>query len=143
MDFGSRLKALREDAELSREELAYRLGISYHSLAKYETNNRFPDKEGLKKIADFFDVSADYLLCRVDTRNLNTVTFSDEETADLGNRLENIKKDLENCEGLMFYGNPLSKESLESLLEAMEVGLSMAKLKQKKSLLEKEISQNK
>ncbi|MCC0630120.1 MULTISPECIES: helix-turn-helix domain-containing protein [unclassified Clostridioides] len=49
---------------LSREELSNKINISYSALSKYKTNNRFPDKVILNKIADFFDVSTDYLLGR-------------------------------------------------------------------------------
>ena len=143
MDFGSRLKALREEMELSREELAYKLGTSYHSIAKYETNTRFPDRENLKKLADFFNVSADYLLCRTDVKNLDPNVLTIEDKKDIQKRLEEIKKDLENSQGLMFDGDPLSQDSIDALIETMEIGLSMAKLKQKKSLLEKEYQEEK
>lgn len=69
MDFGDRLKTLREENDLSRDVLASRLNISYSAVSKYETNVRFPDKETLNKIADFFSVSVDYLLGRSDNRN--------------------------------------------------------------------------
>jgi transcriptional regulator with XRE-family HTH domain len=69
MEFGERLKLLREENELGRDSLAERLKISYSAVSKYETNVRFPDKETLKRIADFFKVSVDYLLGRTDIRN--------------------------------------------------------------------------
>ena len=71
MEFGDRLKFLREEIKLNREELAEKLKISYSAVSKYETNIRFPDKETLHKIADFFDVSVDYLLCRTNIRKLD------------------------------------------------------------------------
>ncbi len=69
MEFGKRLKLLREEIELDRETLAERLKISYSAVSKYETNVRFPDKDTLNKIADFFKVSIDYLLGRTEIRN--------------------------------------------------------------------------
>ncbi len=68
MEFGERLKALREENNLTRYALAGKLIISYSTVSKYETNVRFPDKDTLIKLADFFDVSLDYLLCRSDIR---------------------------------------------------------------------------
>lgn len=68
MDFGNRLISLRDEKNLSREELADKLNITYSALSKYETNKRFPDKETLSKIADFFNVSVDYLLCRTNIK---------------------------------------------------------------------------
>ena len=69
MDFGKRLIELREELNLTRDDLANSLNITYAALAKYETNKRFPDKEILGNIADFFNVSVDYLLCRTNIRN--------------------------------------------------------------------------
>jgi len=68
MDFGERLKELREEKNLTRAALASELIVSYSTVSKYETNVRFPDKETLIKLADFFEVSVDYLLCRSNIR---------------------------------------------------------------------------
>lgn len=57
-----KLKYLREQADLTREQLAPLIGVTYSSISKYETNKRQPDLETLKKIASFFNVSTDYLL---------------------------------------------------------------------------------
>lgn len=62
MEFGDRIKQLRELKNLTRDELANSLNISYSALSKYETNVRFPDKDTLKKLASFFNVSIDYIL---------------------------------------------------------------------------------
>lgn len=78
MCFGNRLKLLRDELNLSREELANILNITYSALSKYETNARFPQDEGLlKKIADFFDVSVDYLLGRTDIKDVGIIEGND------------------------------------------------------------------
>jgi len=69
MSFGQKLVILREEKNMDRDELAKILNISYSAVSKYETDIRFPDQEILKKIADFFQVSTDYLLGRTDIRN--------------------------------------------------------------------------
>lgn len=68
MDLGDRLKELREEKKLTRDSLADILNVSYSAVSKYETNVRFPDKGTLIQLADFFDVSVDYLLCRSNIR---------------------------------------------------------------------------
>jgi len=68
MEFGDRLKQLREERDLTRADLASRLNVSYSTISKYETNIRFPDKGTLVGLANFFDVSLDYLLGRSDIR---------------------------------------------------------------------------
>lgn len=60
--FGDILRRLRERENITREEFAKKIGITYAALSKYETNLRQPDYETLTKIASFFDVSTDYLL---------------------------------------------------------------------------------
>jgi len=62
MEFGDKLKQLRDQSNLSREDLAIALNITYSALSKYETNMRFPDTETLKNISNYFNVSIDYLL---------------------------------------------------------------------------------
>jgi len=69
--FGKRLSALRKQKGLSQYELADRLGYSRGQIANYEQGKREPDYETLRKIADFFDVTTDYLLGRTDIRTLN------------------------------------------------------------------------
>ncbi len=64
MTFGEILAMLREDNDLSRKDFAKILNISYSNLSKYETDERFPSYDILLKIADYFDVSTDYLLGR-------------------------------------------------------------------------------
>lgn len=57
-----RLRALREKRGLSQAEASRRLGIVRTTYSNYEAGNRQPDNETLKKIAEFFEVSVDYLL---------------------------------------------------------------------------------
>lgn len=69
MEFKDRLKKLREEKNLTRKELADKLQLTYWALSKYETGERFPDPETLNKIADFFNVSLDYLMGRTDIKD--------------------------------------------------------------------------
>lgn len=64
--FGKRLAELRNQKELSQYELADRLNLSRTQLANYEQGKREPDFETLVLLADFFEVSLDYLLGRTD-----------------------------------------------------------------------------
>ncbi|WP_199620990.1 helix-turn-helix domain-containing protein [Paenibacillus alkalitolerans] len=66
---GERISALREKQKLTQEELAGRLDISRASLSHYEKNRRVPDYETLRKIADFFHVTVDYLIGREQTES--------------------------------------------------------------------------
>lgn len=59
---GDRFKKLRSEKKLTQEELAAKIGVTRGTYAHYEINKRQPDYETLIKIADFFEVSTDYLL---------------------------------------------------------------------------------
>lgn len=69
--FGRRLKELRLDKKINQAELGEIIGISPSTVGMYEREQRFPDKDTLGKIADYFEVSVDYLLGRTDERNIN------------------------------------------------------------------------
>lgn len=69
MTFGERLKELRMEKELTQIELGTKFNLGKTAISLYETNARFPDKDILEKMADFFKVSVDYLLGRTDIRN--------------------------------------------------------------------------
>lgn len=64
--FGQRLKKLRNEKEMTGEQLGKYLNVTKVAISKWENNIRFPDKDILIKIADFFDVTLDYLLGRTD-----------------------------------------------------------------------------
>ena len=59
-----RLKELREKAEISQLELARELSLRQNDISRYETGAREPDHKTLLALADYFDVSVDYLLGR-------------------------------------------------------------------------------
>lgn len=61
---GERLKELRTKRNLTIAQTAEALGMNANTYAKYERNERDVSTEGLCKIAEFYDVSADYLLGR-------------------------------------------------------------------------------
>lgn len=76
LNLGQKIIDLRQENNLSRKELALKLGTSYSSLSKYETNERQPDYETLKKISDCFDVTIDSLL---DNSTDNKTSYSNNK----------------------------------------------------------------
>ncbi|MEC1177307.1 helix-turn-helix transcriptional regulator [Metasolibacillus meyeri] len=61
---GTRLKALRIKKNLTQKQLAEKINVTNVSVSGYESGNRTPDTDTLQLIADFFEVSTDYLLGR-------------------------------------------------------------------------------
>lgn len=59
--FGNRLRELRENKGMTQANLAKALSISRSAIGMYEQGKREPDFETLEKIADYFNVTMDYL----------------------------------------------------------------------------------
>lgn len=68
--FKDRFRNLRDELELSQTELGNIFNISQKTVSNYEIGTRFPDELLLNKIADFFDVSIDFLLGRTNIKNI-------------------------------------------------------------------------
>lgn len=114
--YGDRLRSLRENRGLSQKELADRLNINRSTYARYETSSTQPDYDILDALANFYDVSVDYLLGRTNSYQTQT-----KEERDIAKRLKQFEAELENSEGLAFDGEPMSDEAKESLKESMEL----------------------
>lgn len=70
MTFGERLYKLRKENKIKRKNFAKDMNLSYSTISKYENNERFPDKNTLIKIADYYSCSIDYLLGRIEEKVL-------------------------------------------------------------------------
>lgn len=64
-----RIKELRNSKGVSQQKLAEALGVSRSTVAMWETGNSEPDSEMLITIANYFDVSVDYLLGKTEQKN--------------------------------------------------------------------------
>ena len=65
-EMGKRLKGLRESMGLSQMKMAEILGLKQPSINRYEQGTATPTVENLRKYADYFDVSMDYIFARTD-----------------------------------------------------------------------------
>ncbi len=65
------LRNLRKEKKLTQIALQMHTGIEQALLSKFETGERIPPTETLLILADFYDVSIDYILCRTNKRELN------------------------------------------------------------------------
>jgi repressor LexA len=90
MGFGHNLIALREQRNISRKELAQALGIPYTTLRNYETEQREPGHKLLIEIAQMFNVSIDFLVGNVVSKE-NAPSISDE-AKDIAKRYDELDK---------------------------------------------------
>lgn len=101
---GLRIKELRLEKNLNQTEFAKILNIGNTTLSQYENGINTPNDDMKIKIADFFDVSVDYLLGRTDDRkskeviyssgfhNLSTDGLSEEDIDMIKSMIERLKK---------------------------------------------------
>lgn len=65
-EFPRRLRYLREKKRISRLVLAELCGLSKNAVARYERGERQPTIDAVCALADYFEVSADYLIGRAE-----------------------------------------------------------------------------
>lgn len=130
---GKRLKTLRNEKNLTQEELGKKINVTKVSISGYENNNRSPDTETLQNIADFFDVSVDYLLGRTDDPNplhkpLPELTAKDEK--DIAKDIEDIINNINTDGYANFDGRSieeLDEDDKELLKQSLENSMRLAK----------------
>ncbi|WP_368252047.1 helix-turn-helix domain-containing protein [Enterococcus sp. 2201sp1_2201st1_B8_2201SCRN_220225] len=66
--FGQTLTELRKQKKLTQEEMAKIIGVARTTYSSYEQGRRTPDVDVQNKIADYFNVSLDYLHGRTDDK---------------------------------------------------------------------------
>lgn len=71
MTFSERLKQLRESKNLTQKAVAESVGMAPMAYQRYEYGTRDPAFSQLLSLADFFDVSIDYLVGRTDKPEVN------------------------------------------------------------------------
>lgn len=66
-----RIQDLRTDADMSQKQLSEILHISQRSYSHYETGSRNITVEMLIRLANYYDISVDYLVGRTDKKEMN------------------------------------------------------------------------
>ena len=79
--FGEQIKSLRMCKGLNQVELAKIFGVTKQSVSNWENENIMPSVDMLIKIANFFNVSTDYLLGLTEQHALNTDGLSELQIA--------------------------------------------------------------
>lgn len=78
MKWCKRIKDLREDHDMTQDELAEEIGVSKRTLVRYESGSSEPTISVLIKIALLFDVSVDYIIGLKDTTIIETDSIMNE-----------------------------------------------------------------
>lgn len=83
------------------------------------------------EIANYLNIDLQYLLSGGEDINENKNILTRKDTRDIEKILNETKEQLLSQDGLMFEGDPASPEAIESILSAMQIGMEMAKKKNK------------
>lgn len=122
------IKELCQRKKISVNKLETDLGFAKGYVSKLDKS--IPNSAKLQSIAEYFNVSLDFLM-NGESSEKKEATLSHKDERDISKILEQTREKLLSQEGLMFDGNPASQESIESILSAMEIGMEMAKKKNK------------
>lgn len=123
MTLKERIKELATERGISLPTLESELGFGNSTIVKWDKST--PNAEKLNAVAKYFDVSMDYLL---NGTSEDKLTKKDEKDI---NKILSGTEQLLKQDGLMFDGDPASPEAIDSILSAMQVGMEIAKKKNK------------
>lgn len=119
-------------------ELERKTDLGNGTISRWDT--RTPGVDKLNKVANFFDVSTDYLLGRTDKRRY--YDLSDKEQNDIMIQAEQLLEGLDSKAETNYYGEPLDDEDKAKLHEAITLALSLTKVKAKKKFTPKKYRDN-
>lgn len=142
--YGNRLRELREKNQYTQEALAKLLGTSRSRIAMYERGERQPDFEMQETIADFFNVTIDYLFGRepevLKDENGQTIYLDTVKKAlELYQSYMRANSDIQQAVGLLLkQTQPLAdtakkmKENMVPYLEGMQLDVELLRKKKDK-----------
>lgn len=87
----NRIRALREDRNLRQIDVAEKTGIDQRTLSNYETGKTNPDSYAIIKLAEFYNVTCDYLL-GVSDINYSGSNAGIEEIKQIRKHLDNLQR---------------------------------------------------
>lgn len=131
-----RIKELCKMNGISMNKLEETLGFGKGYISKLGEST--PNTTKIKKIADYFCVSVDYLLTGKEDVEAKESTLKPKDEKDIAKRLEDTLSELENSQdALMFSGEPLDDETRELLKASLENSIRIAKINAKQKFTPK------
>lgn len=124
LGFSQKLKSLRIKYDLTLEELANNIGTTKATLSRYENSDRSPNVEILIRLADYFNVTTDYLLGR---HNINLDILTDA-TKDDDNSIILTKEDQNKAIDLI---NTFVRNQIPDKLRLSMLNLVISNMKKK------------
>ena len=92
MMLNENIKALRLSRNINQVQFAKILGVTKQCVSNWENDNVVPSIEMLCKIADYFNVTTDYLLGRQEKRVINVSNLTEEQISHISYLISNLAK---------------------------------------------------
>lgn len=132
------LKLLRKQHNLSQKEIGNIFHASQNTVSQWENGTRKPSYDIIQEIADYFDVSVDYLLGRQE----QLPELNSKDKREIQEILDDTEQQLLSQDGLMFDGSPATDEDVQKIIMAMKMGMEMIKKENKAKLTPKKYRKN-
>ncbi|MDT2635476.1 helix-turn-helix transcriptional regulator [Enterococcus dongliensis] len=135
MGLYEKIKILADNQKISIRRLEEILGYGNGTIRRWEKQTPGVDK--IQKVADYFDVSVDYLLGRTDKKRYYDLTEKDEK--DIAKELEEMIDDLKSTGALAYSKDTaeVDEETRRLLIISLENSLRIAKIEAKKKFTPK------
>lgn len=132
-----RIKELCKKRGISVSALESKLDLPNNTI--YQWKSRTPGTDRLKLVADYFNVSVDYLLGRTDDKETSQPYYAltDRDEKDIAKELERMMEELDSGASLAFMGEPMDDKDRELLRISLENTLRMSKEMAKKKFTPK------
>ena len=129
MTTGERMKQRRKEIGLSAETVAAGLGVSPATIYRYEKGEieKLPG-DVIEPLAKILHTTPAYLMGWEDD---SVPELNARDRRDIARYMADMRERLASGEALMFDGEPLTPEAMDSILAAMQVGMEIAKKKNK------------
>ena len=118
---------LLADKGLRAADVTRATGIKSPVFSEWKKGKSRPNADKMLLIANFLGVSVEYLMTGKEPESV----LNKKDEKDIEKILDQTREQLLSQEGLMFDGDPASPEAIESILSTMQIGMEMAKKKNK------------
>ena len=125
--FSKRLRYYLSEFNMTQVDLAKKLGVGTTSVYNWCNGIKTPRMDKVDAMCDLFHCNRSDLIAD----DISTPALTAKDERDIEKILDMTRAQLENQEGLMFDGDPASPEAIESILSAMQIGMELAKKKNK------------
>ena len=123
-------RKLCQDNAVTPYRVCKETGLTTATISNWKAGRYVPKTDKMQKIADYFGVSIEYLMTGTDNSSEKESSLTARDQKDIKAIIAHTEELLKQP-GLMFDGQPASQESIDSLLSAMQIGMEMAKKRNK------------